>query len=82
MIDQAIAFPKLPNSVYQSGHAALYTGFQMHQYALRYADAQPAQPDCRTCFHLLMCHLKATSLQCTNGDKYQESPKVVLWRTE
>ena len=34
-----VAFPKLPHSVYASGHAPLYDAFQMQQYAIRYSDA-------------------------------------------
>lgn len=45
-----------------------------------------AQPDCRTCDWyvqtdwdgILGCGLD----HCTNGDKYIEAPRVVLWRTE
>ena len=46
------------------------------------AKAVAAQPDCRTCVHLLMCYYKAYPRVCTNGDKYQPAPAVVLWRTE
>ena len=42
---------------------------------------QAAQPDCRTCkLHMTCFH--DTTKRCTNGDKYQPAPKVVLWRTE
>jgi hypothetical protein len=47
---------------------------------------RPAQPDCRTCRHSVNTgyeplHCVSTD-DCTNGDKYQEAPKVVLWGTE
>lgn len=43
-----------------------------------------AQPDCRTCDNLESCSEDAKWMRnyCTNGDKYIEAPKVVLWRTE
>ena len=43
-----------------------------------------AQPDCRTCKNLDSCKEDAKWMRnyCTNGDKYQEAPPVVLWRTE
>ncbi len=34
-----LTFPKLPNSVYASGHVSLYDAFQLQQYAIRYSDA-------------------------------------------
>ena len=45
---------------------------------------QPAQPDCRTCYHLRMgyCRVFHRGFVCTNGDKYEAAPAVVLWRTE
>jgi N-acetyl-beta-hexosaminidase len=44
--------------------------------------AQPAEaPDCRTCDKAWLNH-RGCSQDCTNGDKYQPAPKVVLWRTE
>ena len=45
---------------------------------------QPAQPDCRTCYHLRMgyCRVFHRGFVCTNGDKYESAPAVVLWRTE
>lgn len=52
------------------------------------ADLKAAQaPDCRTCWYLhtsdhgdnrYECTSKSV---CTNGDKYQPAPAVVLWRT-
>jgi hypothetical protein len=40
-----------------------------------------AQPDCRTCVHIAV--RKDNCFQgCTNGDKYIEAPKVVLWGTK
>jgi len=47
--------------------------------------AKPAQPDCRTCDHEVCCenwNHYLNYMNCTNGDKYMEAPKVVLWRTE
>ena len=47
--------------------------------------ANKPAPDCRTCTDYAhdddhpQCKLWDG---CTNGDKYQEAPKVVLWRTE
>ena len=43
-----------------------------------------AQPDCRTCANLDSCKEDAKWMRnyCTNGDKYQPAPAVVLWRTE
>ena len=41
-----------------------------------------AQPDCRTCENLNACSPYWAERMCTNGDKYQEATKVVLWRTE
>lgn len=49
--------------------------------AKMYAD-KPAQPDCRTCANMLMCQYKQFPTVCTNGDKYQPAPPVVLWRME
>lgn len=45
---------------------------------------KPAQPDCRTCENLESCKEDARWMRnyCTNGDRYVEAPKVVLWRTE
>ena len=46
---------------------------------------QAAHPDCRTCdnFHHTGCMVTLHSeIACTNGDKYQPAPRVVLWRTE
>ena len=45
---------------------------------------QAAQPDCRTCENLESCKEDAKWMRnyCTNGDKYEAAPKVVLWRTE
>ena len=40
-----------------------------------------ATPDCRTCVKAWP-NLNGCSHNCTNGDKYQQEPKVVLWRTE
>lgn len=45
---------------------------------------QPLAPDCRTCvnrFDLYYSSECGYSLSCTNGDKYQPAPAVVLWRT-
>ena len=42
--------------------------------------SQAAQPDCRTC--LYSKHPDNCAVWCTNGDRYIEAPKVVLWRTE
>jgi hypothetical protein len=53
-----------------------------HAHILRLESAlNNAQPDCRTChyFRDLEC---INEIDCTNGDKYQPAPKVVLWRTE
>jgi hypothetical protein len=50
-----------------------------------FAALQAAQPDCRTCEHLIDSYSKSDcdSIEdCTNGDKYQPAPAVVLWRTE
>jgi hypothetical protein len=47
--------------------------------------AQPAEaPDCRTCEKLQSNLAGGAWCQyiCTNGNKYQPAPKVVLWRTE
>ena len=43
---------------------------------------QPPAPDCRTCEYLRLCTAREALPKCTNGDKYQEATKVVLWRTE
>jgi hypothetical protein len=43
-------------------------------------ERKPA-PDCRTCVHIAV--RKDNCFQgCTNGDKYQPAPRVVLWGTE
>ena len=42
--------------------------------------AKPA-PDCRTCNRKGYCK-DGIEMHCTNGDKYQEAIKLVLWRTE
>ena len=39
-------------------------------------------PDCRTCEYLRLCTAREALPKCTNGDKYQEATKVVLWRAE
>ena len=46
--------------------------------------ANKPAPDCRTCLsNRSFTHNICRSLKvCTNGDKYQPAPKVVLWRTE
>ena len=43
-----------------------------------------AQPDCRNCEWIAENDAGHVCLQsvCTNGDKYEAAPKVVLWRTE
>ena len=44
-----------------------------------------AQPDCRTCDYYVKfegCTRNIKFGVCTNGDKYQKAPPVVLWRTE
>lgn len=53
-------------------------------YAMGYAEGfndacKPPAPDCRTCAKggMLDC-----TEGCTNGDKYEAAPAVVLWRTE
>ena len=46
---------------------------------------QPPAPDCRTCVTRFDADYSSEcgySLSCTNGDKYQPAPSVVLWRTE
>jgi hypothetical protein len=43
---------------------------------------QAAQPDCRTCWHYAGLDGCWNVKGCTNGDKYIEAPRVVLWRTE
>jgi len=73
-------------------HCTPYAGHWERYHAalekLRAALAQPAkpvavQPDCRTCTHRYVSEGRDRCLpDCTNGDKYQESPAVVLWRTE
>ncbi len=52
-------------------------------------EALAPQPDCRTCAHYRMgyCHSWVgypanIESNCTNGDKYEAAPRVVLWRTE
>lgn len=50
-----------------------------------YWSAQPPAPDCRTCEHRdgTFCGNRIhRGIRCTNGDKYQPAPSVVLWRTE
>ena len=46
---------------------------------------QPAAPDCLTCVGFTACTWYHGSIanpaNCTNGDKYQRAPSVVLWRT-
>lgn len=46
--------------------------------------AQLEAPDCRTCVCYYTDDVGPACLKngCTNGDKYQPEPKVVLWRTE
>lgn len=40
-------------------------------------------PDCRTCGNVVACmEVIGEITHCTNGDKYQPAPSVVLWRTE
>ena len=48
------------------------------------ARLQTSQPDCRTCNNLDSCSEDAKWMRnyCTNGDKYEPAPKVVLWRME
>jgi hypothetical protein len=44
---------------------------------------QSPAPDCRTCERLHKCSSPLNPVKnCTNGDKYQPAPAVVLWRTE
>ena len=43
---------------------------------------QPPAPDCRTCHYYACLDGCFVSTGCTNGDKYQPAPAVVLWRTE
>lgn len=46
---------------------------------------EPFAPDCRTCQLKESCEYDAkvwNRCYCTNGDKYEEAPAVVLWRTE
>lgn len=45
---------------------------------------EPAPPDCRTCakYRGSFCATEFEMLDCTNGDKYEPSERVVLWRTE
>jgi len=51
---------------------------------------QPPAPDCRTCEFKIGrqgwdnedCVRRLQGSICTNGDKYEAAPKVVLWRTE
>jgi hypothetical protein len=67
------------------------------QYQIGYEDGhsdgfdeavkQAAQPDCRTCksYYIKdwMGSVKCCDHgDCTNGDKYQPAPAVMLWRTE
>ncbi len=55
-----------------------------------YVSAKVAQPDCRTCANLYWntigekkcAHNQHSTIECTNGDKYEAAPAVVLWRTE
>ena len=45
---------------------------------------EPA-PDCRTCANSFDSYDKPNCMSledCTNGDKYQPAPSVVLWRAE
>ena len=46
--------------------------------------ANKPEPDCLTCLHLRMgyCRVLHRGFICTNGDKYQPAPAVVLWMTE
>ncbi len=51
---------------------------------LKLAQPEP-QPDCRTCDHKRGDHWGydiCSRSDCTNGDKYQPSKRLVLWRTE
>jgi hypothetical protein len=41
-----------------------------------------AQPDCRTCKFYAQDHGCWRVKDCTNGDKYEAAPAVVLWRTK
>ncbi len=54
---------------------------------LRSAQPDKQTPDCRTCAMFKnagthpFCAVPFDDPQCTNGDKYQPAPAVVLWRT-
>jgi hypothetical protein len=39
-----------------------------------------SQPDCRGCKNFGLCYFSAEGLICTNGDKFQALPKVMLYK--
>lgn len=74
---------RMTTEQYQIGYEAGYSD------GVDEAALQAAQPDCRTCNNYRMgyCHSWAnypisSDSNCTNGDKYQKAPPVVLWRTK
>ena len=93
MTDKAIAYSQFLTDV-TTAAGLLEHGKQSKALAKRIAEYafesrhQAAQPDCRTCANYLIhpafgvkCLVPIGDV-CTNGDKYQEATKVVLWRTE
>ncbi len=90
MSNQAIAYSQFLTDV-TTAAGLLEHGKQSKALAKRIADyafesrQQPAQPDCRTCDYYVKfegCTRNEKFGRCTNGDKYEAAPKVVLWRTE
>lgn len=85
--DQAIAL------VLEAEHRARSCGFlsgttNWAGVIVNVLNAQPPAPDCRTCERRYPevdgaygGYTNKCDMKCTNGDKYQEAPKLVLWRT-
>jgi hypothetical protein len=68
---------KIPTDTMEQEFQSYYLrGYKAGQLA-----TQPPAPDCRTCENLESCKADAQWLRnyCTNGNQYQEAPKVVLW---
>jgi len=48
--------------------------------AIAALDQAISQPDCRGCKNFGLCYFSAEGLICTNGDKFQALPKVMLYK--
>jgi len=55
---------------------------QSKKDAIEVWNTRVVQPDCRLCHYYAGLEGCFNGTGCTNGDKYQPAPAVVLWRTE